>query len=90
MKIKVLGPGCNRCDAVERTVREVVSELAIDATVEHVGDVRQMIRYPIKATPGLIIDEKVVCSGRVPSKAEVTTWITTALVNEPEQQKGAA
>lgn len=82
MNIKVLGPGCYRCQAVERTVSEVVKELAIDAKVEHVGDVRRIIKYPIQATPGLVIDEKVVCSGRVPSKAEITSWITTALASK--------
>ena len=79
MNIKVLGPGCHRCHAVENTVREVVQELAIDVTVEHETDLKKIMQYPILTTPGLVIDEKLVCSGRVPSKAEVTSWITTAL-----------
>jgi small redox-active disulfide protein 2 len=82
MKIKVLGPGCARCHQLEQTAREVVKELAIDASIEEVKDVRKIMEYPILTTPGLVIDEKVVCSGRVPTKAEVTSFITTALSNE--------
>ena len=82
MKIKVLGPGCARCHQLEQTVKEVVSELSIDADIEDVKDIKKIMEYPILTTPGLVIDEKLVCSGRVPSKAEVSTYITTALVNE--------
>ena len=82
MKIKVLGPGCARCHQLEQTTREVVKELGIDAEIEDVKDVKKIMEYPILTTPGLVIDEKLVCSGRVPSKSEVTTFITTALANE--------
>jgi small redox-active disulfide protein 2 len=79
MNIKILGPGCARCQQLEKTAREVVKELGIEATVEEVKDMKKIMQYPILTTPGLVIDEKLVCSGRVPSKAEVTTFITTAL-----------
>jgi len=79
MKIKVLGPGCARCQQLEKTVNEVVRELGIDAEIEDVKDMNKIMEYPILTTPGLVIDEMLVCSGRVPSKAEVTTFITTAL-----------
>ena len=82
MKIKVLGPGCARCHQLEQTTREVVKELGIDAEIEDVKDVEKIMEYPILTTPGLVIDEKLVCSGRVPSKSEVTTFITTALAKE--------
>ena len=82
MKIKVLGPGCARCHKLEQTTKEVVKELGIDAEIEKVSDIKKIIQYPILATPGLVIDEKLVCSGRVLSKAEVTTFITTALDKE--------
>ena len=82
MKIKVLGPGCARCHQLEQTVKEVVSELSIDADIDYVKDIKKIMEYPILTTPGLVIDEKLVCSGRVPSKSEVTTFITTALAKE--------
>ena len=79
MKIKVLGPGCARCHQLEETAKEVVKELGIDAEVEEIKDIKKIVEYPILTTPGLVIDEKLVCSGRVPSKAELVTFITTAL-----------
>ena len=82
MKIKVLGPGCARCHQLEQTTREVVKELGIDAEIEDVKDVKKIMEYPILTTPGLVIDEKLVCSGKVPSKSEVTAFIATALDNE--------
>ena len=82
MKIKVLGPGCARCHQLEQTTREVVKELGIDAEVEEVKDMKKIMEYPILTTPGLVINQKIICSGRVPTKAEVTTFITTALANE--------
>ena len=82
MKIKVLGPGCARCQQLERTTKEVVEELGIDAEVEEIKDMKKIMEYPILTTPGLVINEKLVCSGRVPTKSEVTTFITTALVKE--------
>lgn len=82
MKIKILGPGCARCQQLEKTAKEVVKELGIDAIVEEVKDIKKIMQYPILTTPGLVIDERLVCSGRVPTKAEVTTFITTALDKE--------
>ena len=79
MKIKVLGPRCARCHQLEQTVKDVVKEFSIDADIEYVKDIKKIMEYPILTTPGLVINEKLVCSGRVPSKAEVSTFITTAL-----------
>jgi len=82
MKIKILGPGCARCHQLEQTVKEVIRELSIDANIEDVRDLKKIMEYPILTTPGLVINEKLVCSGRVPSKTEITTYITTALAKE--------
>jgi len=82
MEIKVLGPGCAKCQQLEKTVKEVVKELGVDVKIEDIKDIKKIIEYPILTTPGLVINEKLVCSGRVPDKAEVTTFITTALAKE--------
>jgi len=82
MIIKILGTGCARCKQLEKTALEVVRELSIDATIEEVKDIKKIMEYPILTAPGLVIDEKLVCSGRVPTKAEVTTFITTALTKQ--------
>ena len=79
MKIKILGTGCAKCQALEKITREAVGGLGIDAEIEYVKDIKKIMEYPILTTPGLVIDENLVCSGRVPTKAEVTTFITTAL-----------
>ena len=84
MNIKILGPGCARCHQLEKTTRDVVKELGIDATIEEVKDIKKITEYPILTTPGLVIDEKVVCSGHVPTKAEVTRLLVKALDKEDE------
>jgi len=87
MKIKVLGPGCSKCHQLEQVVRDVVKELAIDASVEEVKDVKKIMDYSILMTPGLVINEEVVSSGKVPSKAEVTQMIINGLEKEERSQK---
>ena len=87
MNIKTLGPGCANCQKLEKVVREVVKELAIDASIEEVKDIKKIMSYPILATPGLVINEELVCSGRVPNKAEVTQLIINALEKEERSQK---
>jgi small redox-active disulfide protein 2 len=82
MDIKILGPGCARCHQLEKTVKEVVKELGIDASIEEVKDVKKIMAYPILTTPGLVVNGEVLCSGRVPGKPEVTQFISNALDKE--------
>ncbi len=80
IQIKVLGPGCNNCHLVEEHVRTAVAQLGVDAEIEHVTDRADYPKYGLLYTPGLVIDGKLVSGGRIPSVAEVTTWVTNALV----------
>ncbi len=80
LSIKVLGPGCANCNNVEAIAKRVVASLSLDATVTKVTDPAAWRKYGLLYTPGLVVDEKLVCGGRVPSEAEVATWITNALV----------
>ena len=78
MIIKILGTGCAKCMQLEKTTKEAVKELGVDAKVEEVKDITKILEYPILTTPGLVIDEEVVCSGKIPSKDEVKKYITSA------------
>ena len=82
MKIKILGTGCSKCHALQKTASEVVKELGIDATIEEVKDIDKIITYNVLITPGLVINEQVVSSGKVPTKAEVTQLIINAMAKE--------
>jgi len=79
LTIKVLGSGCPNCKKVEAIARQAVSGLGVEADVVKVTDYNQISAYNILSTPGLVINEKVVCAGRIPTPAEVTTWIANAL-----------
>jgi small redox-active disulfide protein 2 len=67
MTIKVLGPGCTNCKTLEQRTREAVEQLSLDAVIQKVEDYQEMSSYGIISTPGLVIDEKVVSQGRVPT-----------------------
>jgi len=87
MNIKILGPGCAKCQSLEKTVKEVVSILQLDITVEEVKDMKKIMQYPILMTPGLVINEKVVMSGKVPTRAEVEQLIMNALAMEDAEKE---
>ncbi len=80
ISIKVLGPGCANCRKVEQAVKEAVTTLGVEAKIEKVTDYDEILSYDVLATPGLVINGKVVNSGRVPNMAEVTSWIADALM----------
>ncbi len=71
MEIKVLGTGCPKCKTLEKLTREVVERNAIDATIVKVEDIMAIMSYGVISTPALVIDEKVVVKGRVPSADEI-------------------
>ncbi len=71
MEIKVLGTGCASCKTLEKTTRELVEELKLTASVVKEEDIMNIMAYGVMRTPGLVVDEKVVLSGRVPSKNEL-------------------
>jgi small redox-active disulfide protein 2 len=71
MRIKVLGAGCTNCVNLERVTRQAVDALGVDATIEKVTDYPTIVGYGVMATPALVVDEKLVLSGRVPTSAQV-------------------
>ena len=75
MDIKVCGPGCAKCHDAERLVKEAVAEAKVEATIEKVTDFNVITGYGIFSTPAIIIDGKVKCVGKVPSKKELLTWL---------------
>ena len=75
MLIKILGSGCAKCNRLEQLTREVVAELGLAATFEHVTEMDKIMAYPIMTTPALVIDEEVKVSGRMPSRDEIKAWL---------------
>ena len=75
MTIKVLGPGCMNCETLERRTLEVLSEINLKAEVQKVEDLDSIVGYGIMRTPGLVIDEKVVWQGGVPTKERIKELI---------------
>ncbi|HEX7432636.1 MAG TPA: thioredoxin family protein [Anaerolineaceae bacterium] len=73
--IKVLGSGCANCKRLEATTRKVVENLGIEAQIEKVTDYAEIMKYPIMATPGLVVNEKLVSAGRTPSEVEIEGWL---------------
>jgi len=78
MEIKILGPGCPRCHEVEKRTMNALAELDIAADVEKISDIKKIMEYKIMGTPGLVIDGKVKCSGRIPRPDEIKAWIREA------------
>jgi len=76
MKIEIAGPGCARCNTLEQNVIEAVTELGIEASISKLKDFREYAQYGILMTPALVIDGKVVVTGKVPSVGELKTMLS--------------
>ena len=79
LTIKVLGPGCANCKKLKEVVNQVVEELHVEAKVLNVMNYNDFLAYDLMATPGLVINEKLLSHGRVPRPSEVSGWIQEAL-----------
>jgi small redox-active disulfide protein 2 len=79
--IKVLGTGCSKCVSTERIVKEVISENNFNVTVEKVEDIQEIIEYNVLSTPAIVIDEKVVMSGKTPLKEEIKALLVDNFAN---------
>jgi small redox-active disulfide protein 2 len=75
-KIEVLGSGCANCKRLEANAREAIGMAGVEAEVEHVGDYARIAGYGVMSTPGLVIDGRVVSSGRVPSAGDIAIWLS--------------
>jgi len=76
LEIKILGPGCTRCDGLEREVMEVMAEMKLAGAVEHVRDIEEIASYGVMGTPALVINGKVVSVGTVPNRAKIKEWLS--------------
>ena len=78
MIIKVLGSGCTNCVNLEKATRKAIADLGIEATIEKITDFPTILGYGVMSTPGLVVDEKVVLAGRVPTAAKVRELLESA------------
>jgi small redox-active disulfide protein 2 len=75
LDIKVLGPGCAKCQQTEKIVREAVTESGVEAQVEKITDIMKIMTYGVMGTPAVVVDGQVKSSGKVPKKEEVKAWL---------------
>jgi small redox-active disulfide protein 2 len=78
LTVKILGPGCANCRRLEEVARKAASEANIDAEFVKVTDYEDILAYDVLSTPGLVINEKLVSSGRIPAPASIVQWMTAA------------
>ena len=78
LNIKILGSGCANCHRLEERARKVVTAQGLEAEVDHVTDYAEIMKWNVMSTPGLVVNGKVVSSGRIPSEAEIATGLRAA------------
>ncbi len=78
LNIKILGSGCANCKRLEETARKAAENLGVEAEFEKVTDMNEIMKWPILSTPGLVINNNVVSSGRIPSETEIAGWLKAA------------
>jgi small redox-active disulfide protein 2 len=76
MEIKVLGPGCPKCEQTEQNVRDAVAEVGVDADVEKVTDIMEIAGYGVFGTPSVVVDGEVKSVGKVPTKEDIKSWLS--------------
>lgn len=76
LTVKILGPGCANCKKLEALAHEAAAQANVEANFIKVTDMKQFLAYDLFSTPGLVIDEKLVSSGRIPTVAEIKGWMT--------------
>lgn len=79
LTIKVLGSGCENCKRLAWLAERTANNLGLEAQIIKVTDYADIMKYDVLSTPGLVINEKLVSTGRIPSEAEITTFLTSAL-----------
>ena len=83
LSIKILGSGCPNCKRVDALTRQALTGLGLAANIEKVTALAEIMQYPILATPGLVINERLVCAGRIPAEAEIRAWLQAELGPQP-------
>jgi small redox-active disulfide protein 2 len=79
MEIKILGGGCPKCERLENVTRQVVESLGIDATFTKIKSMPEIMAYDIMSTPALVVNEQVLCYGRIPNQDEIKAWLEAIL-----------
>jgi len=88
--VKILGTGCPSCKRAEAVVEAVINQLNLDITIEKVEDIQEIMKYNIMSTPAIVIDEKVVLKGHVPSLAEAKDLLEIANISECSSHNGGS
>lgn len=84
MKVKVLGTGCPKCRKLYAEAEKAIASSGVKAELEKIEKIEEIIKYGVMATPGLVIENEVKASGRIPQSTEIATWLTAAAAASSE------